>query len=110
MLHILPLDIKGCGQRKTQSFALTDGIADKSLVASENIAVLVDKIRIRAVLHKADVLTVVLFCINKAVIPGKRTHLFLTFKSTEGKIGVGKLLLIKKIKHIRLIFIKVFGL
>ncbi len=67
-------DVQRRGQRQPQSFALTDRVADDAAVLSHNASVacdevarrivppgvLLDEVRIRAVLHEADVLAVVL--------------------------------------------------
>ena len=79
--HVLFTDVQRGGERKPKAAALTDGIADDAFVCAEHAAVarhkvavresaaemLFDKCGIIAVRYKADVLTFMLFCIDKTV-------------------------------------------
>ena len=115
--HILRQHIDPAVEALAQAPALPDGVADGPLMMTDDLAGGVDEFaggvgparvflqegRVIPIRDEADVLGVLLFRVQEAVLGGNGTDLFLAFKRAKGEAGVSQLLLGQEVEDIALI-------
>ena len=115
-LHILAADVHRGPQCQPKALALAQRVTHRTVVGAHHLAALIQKISggvvlagkllhkagVVAVRHKADILTVVLLGVDKAVLLRDLSHLGLV-QRTQRQTDMRQLLLREVIQHIALV-------
>ena len=123
-LHVLATDVHRGRESEAEALSLADGVADDALMLTEHMAlgvdelsrreafsgIVLDEVAVVTVHDEADVLGVVLPCVDEAVLLRDLAHLFLRGEVSEREHGMGELLLGQEVEYVALVLREVLRL